>query len=222
MTLAKEVSEDQKLLRERKGETFQRNRGCDWGKVLQARVVQKPHQELGGEDRPRVKSSQTEKQERLERSRGWERKSGMRKETEQGPEESGACSPPGSGKDKAHPGTPPLVRNSHELTHWLCCRLHLLTGPRIGWQPSAAISFSLRSNVWATSSLGESIYHRPHLICWLFKADLTGRHKMEAKIQSTVENPWLYGHTKYIFPINAPESCSSNEHEAFLYAVKTA
>ena len=78
--------------------------------------MQKPHQELGREDRLRVKSSQTGKQERLERLRDWERKSGMRKETEHGPEEAGACSPPGSGIDKAHPDTPPLVRNSQE-TH---------------------------------------------------------------------------------------------------------
>jgi len=34
MTLIEKVSEDQELLRERKGEAFQRNRGCDWGKVL--------------------------------------------------------------------------------------------------------------------------------------------------------------------------------------------
>lgn len=100
---------------------------------------------------------------------------------------------------------------------------HLLAGPRIGWQPIAAINYSLRSSVWVTSSLGGSTYHRPHLTYWLFEADLSCGEKVEVKTKFTVENPWSHCHAKcHIFLGSIHVSCSSIEHVALLYAITTA
>ena len=146
----------------------------------------------------------------------------MRKETEQRLGEAGARSSPWS-------WTKPILAllcwqgRAMKLTHKLCYHPRLLAGPRIGWQPIAAINYFLRSSVWVTSSLGGSTYHIPHLTYWLFKVGFTCRDVVEAKIQFTMENLWSYCHTKcYFFPGSLHVSCSSNEHVAPLYAVTTA